>query len=74
MYIEPRFCFHEIYYGPFLMVNNNYVSGSGQMAWRILELFGLNPFLGSTSEEHDQWEKFTEWLWYTYPIGLWISA
>lgn len=72
IYIEPRFCFHPIYYGPYLMVNGQYVR-RGMMSWRILELFGRQVNFSSTDAEISQWEKFCEWFFYAYPIGLFLT-
>ena len=49
------------------MVNGKYISGNGIPALEILRLFGW-------PEDFKVWEKFTDWLWYTYPTGLWISV
>ena len=73
MYIEPRFNPHDLYYGTYLMVNGEYVGGSGAPAWKIMRLFGWEPDYDRL-DLYSRWERFKDWLWYTYPIGLWISA
>ena len=72
MYIEPRFNPHEYYYGTYLMVDGEYVSW-GYRGSRIMKLFGWEPNFNRLKSEPDQSEQFTDWLWYTYPIGLFIT-
>jgi len=73
MYIEPRFNTHEFYYGTYLMINGSYVGRSSIIGNEILQLFGWPPEYLKPRTVESYWEKFTDWLWYTYPIGLWVS-
>ena len=74
MYIEPRFNHHELYYGPYLMVNGQYVSHGSVAGDRILELFDWQPYyiIQPLVEPYCYWGIFTAWLLNTYPIGLWV--
>ncbi len=73
MYIEPRFNPAEYYYGTYLMVNGKYVGHNSKLGDTVLELFGWKPEYLIPRTVGSYWEKFTDWLWYTYPIGLWVS-
>jgi len=74
MYIEPRFNTHELYYGTYLMVNGKYVSHNSIIGNQILQLFGWKPEYMMPRTIESYWEKFTDWLWYSYPIGLFITT
>lgn len=74
VYVEPRFNTHEIYYGTYLMVNGKYVSHNSVLGNLIMEKFGWKPDYMMPRTVESYWEKFTDWLFYRYPIGLWIEG
>ena len=73
MYIDPRFCFNEIYYGPYIMLNNKFVARDDNAAYKILKHFGIEQVFCNTLGQTNQWYKFCEWFFYTYPIGIFLT-
>ncbi|KKM92535.1 hypothetical protein LCGC14_1217640 [marine sediment metagenome] len=74
MYIEPRFNPHAYYYGTYLMCNGGFVGHNSVLGNQILQMFGWKPEYAVPRSVESYWEKFTDWLFYRYPIGLWIEG
>ena len=72
MHIEPRYNPHELYHGTYLTVDGEYVP-EGMWGWRIMGFFGWTPEYNKRDGLYCQWEQFTDWLWFRYPMGLVIE-
>jgi hypothetical protein len=71
VYVEARFNQHELFHGTYLMVNGEY-QAENIIGWEIAGEFGWVREYRSAAERI-QWEQFTDWLWYRFPAGVFLS-